>query len=203
MSGWSDTTLCLSDTESEEETEDDDHFFERFTTEQWDEIDQVEREALQRQQNPNDASDAVASNTVASNAVANTQAVRDELWKYFTEQLKIKDSCNWNIRKRLPRKDDEFHKFLQNIGASKKLAATEWLKFRKRKGHAGKVEIESTIEQLIGEFEEMVDLGKLFKLSVAGTRADIQSNLQDDQDIRSYFLSIVQDDNNALRLLVL
>jgi hypothetical protein len=49
----------------------------------------------------------------------------------------------------------------------------------------------------------MVDLDKLFKLSVAGTRADIQSNLQDAEDIPGHFLSIIQDDINALCLLVL
>jgi hypothetical protein len=46
MSDSSETTpvLCFSDTDSEEETKDDDHFFEGLTTEQWDGIDQVERE---------------------------------------------------------------------------------------------------------------------------------------------------------------
>jgi hypothetical protein len=45
---------------------------------------------------------------------------------------KKKDNNNWNIKKRLPRKEDEFHELVQNVGASKKLMATEWLKGRKR-----------------------------------------------------------------------
>jgi hypothetical protein len=84
-----------------------------------------------------------------------------------------------------------------------KLAATEWLNFRKRKGLAGKIEIKSAIEQLIGEFEEMVDLDELL-MSVVGTRADIQSNNQDAEVISGHLLvSVVQHANNALHLLFL
>jgi hypothetical protein len=111
MSGLSETmpVLCFRDANSEEETEDDDHFFEGFlTTEQWDGIDQVEREALQHQQKPNDTRNPGRCDEHSGHSRRAVEAFHGTNEEERQQQLEH--------RKRLPRKDDEFHKFMQHGG---------------------------------------------------------------------------------------